>query len=268
VIRALNEAGIAIDVLGGTSAGALIAAQCALEWPTEEILRRSREAWDIPRGLRSYAPPLVSLFDGRWAAEIFRRVLGDVRLEDLWKRFYCVSTNLTRSELAVHERGPAWQAIAMSSALPGAFPPVFGGGELHVDGGILDNLPAGVMEQWRPGRLMLVDVGQYFDLRPPDGHATCPSGWTLLRRRLMRDPIAMPGIFEIIYACTTLAATRAAQSFPAGAIVLRPPVEGFRTLEFTRSAEIAECGYHYARAAVEEAVAKWSAPRAGGTAAD
>lgn len=58
---------------------------------------------------------------------------------------FCISASLTRAEEVIHERGPLWPAVRASLFLPGIFPPVCAAGDLLVDGGALNNLPAGVM---------------------------------------------------------------------------------------------------------------------------
>lgn len=68
-----------------------------------------------------------------------------IRIEDFWTSFFCVSANISRAEVVVHDRGEAWRAVRASISLPGIFPPVFQDGDLRVDGGVLNNLPADVM---------------------------------------------------------------------------------------------------------------------------
>ena len=69
-------------------------------------------------------------------------LLGDAAIEDLWLRFFCCSTNLTRGTLAVHERGPAARAVRAAQSVLGLLPPVADGGDLLVDGGYLNNVRA------------------------------------------------------------------------------------------------------------------------------
>ena len=82
----------------------------------------------------------------------------------MWLPFFCVSTNLTRSRVEVHDRGDAGTAIRASVAIPGILPPVPFDGELLVDGGVLNNLPCDIMRATGAvHRLIAVD------LSPPSG---------------------------------------------------------------------------------------------------
>ena len=66
--------------------------------------------------------------------------------EDAWLNGFCVSTNLTRGEVEVHRTGPAWIGLRASFSIPGVFPPMrTADGDLLVDGGVLDNMPVGIM---------------------------------------------------------------------------------------------------------------------------
>lgn len=70
---------------------------------------------------------------------------GAQEIEDLWLPFFCVSTNLSKSEVSVHQLGPLWQLVRASMTIVGLVPPVLRDGEMLVDGGYLNNLPVDVM---------------------------------------------------------------------------------------------------------------------------
>ena len=150
VIRALEEAGVPIDVVGGTSMGAIMAGLCALGLDDAERVRRVTNIARNGRRLVTPTLPLIALSAGRHLDRILADNLGAAPIEDLPLRFYCVSANLTRAEEVVHERGPLWPAVRASLALPGIYPPVYAAGELLIDGGALDNVPVDVMRE--PGR--------------------------------------------------------------------------------------------------------------------
>lgn len=181
VVRALIEQGVPIDLVGGSSMGAVIATGAAMGYPPAEALAIAKRQFS---SLLDYTLPVVSLLRGRKIERSLRETYGQRGIEDFWRTFYCVSTNLTRSECVVHRRGSIVTALRASFALPGLLPPVPVEGELLIDGGVLDNLPLGVMRQlnWR-GTVIGVDVA------PPRGPAArldyglSVSGWRALRRR-------------------------------------------------------------------------------------
>lgn len=70
---------------------------------------------------------------------------GAQMIEDLWLPFFCVSTNLSKSQVQVHQLGCLWQLVRASMTIVGMVPPVIREGEMLVDGGYLNNLPVDVM---------------------------------------------------------------------------------------------------------------------------
>ena len=123
VVRAMQELGIPIDAVAGTSAGALIGAAVARGWKADRISDTVRAGviGDGPPVDPTF--PVVSLASGRRVTERIKAAAEGLDLEDLWLPYFCVSTNLSRKEPYVHRRGPAWQAIRASFAIPGVFPP-------------------------------------------------------------------------------------------------------------------------------------------------
>ena len=108
-------------------------------------------------------------------------MFGAIAIEDLALPYLCVSTNLSRAAQTVHERGPLVRAIRASIALPGVLPPVVLGEDLHVDGGLVNNLPIDVMAA-KPeiGTVLAVDVSAEVEMRAPPGRELDVSGWRML----------------------------------------------------------------------------------------
>src|SRR5207249_8431970 len=73
------------------------------------------------------------------------RLFAERSIEDLPLPYFCVSTNLTRSESMIHRAGSLRKWVAASMAVPGVGPPIFAGREILVDGGVLNNLPIDIM---------------------------------------------------------------------------------------------------------------------------
>jgi lysophospholipid hydrolase len=70
---------------------------------------------------------------------------GPQEIEDLWLPFFCVSTNLSRAQVQVHQLGRLWQFVRASMTIVGMIPPVIHEGDMLVDGGYLNNVPVDVM---------------------------------------------------------------------------------------------------------------------------
>ena len=256
VIRALEEAGVPIDVVGGTSMGAIMAALCALGMDHAERVLRVINIARNGRRLITPTLPLLALSAGRHLDRILAENLGPVPIEDLPLRFYCVSASLNRAQAVVHERGPLWPAVRASLALPGIYPPVYAGGELLIDGSALDNVPVDVMrERVGHGRVVAVDVSPEVVPLTAAPFETTVSGWRVLGRRLnpFGEPRPLPGIADILIRSTGLSQVphrRAALDDDRVDLLLRPPVAGTGILDFKGGIALIEAGYRYAAQAL------------------
>jgi len=188
ILKALTEAGVPIDQLGGTSMGAIIAAGVAAEWDTRDLAKRLRHAFVETNPLSDYTFPLIALFRGRKVSQLLRQNFGEIRIEELPKPFFCVSSDLTSGRIHVHRSGPLWRALRASVALPGILPPVTHHGHLLVDGGVMNNLPVDVMAQNPHGPIIASDVTGEIDLHASDDRYGERPWWWLLGQRMRGTP--------------------------------------------------------------------------------
>lgn len=159
VIRALREAGEHVDFYGGASMGAIIAAGAAAGWDDKEIEARIRKAFVTSNPLSDIAFPMIAMTKGGLVRRRLRDHFGERLIEDLWLPFYCVSSDLTRGEYRLHQRGRLRRALHASSSLPGVMPPViWDDGSVLVDGAVTNNMPTDVMRRWHRGPVVAVDV--------------------------------------------------------------------------------------------------------------
>ncbi len=248
VIKALRELGIPVDRLGGTSMGAVIAAQYAAGMSPEEMVELNRRGWIGFRPHRDFTLPLISMLSGRAAGRMLKMMFGDRMIEDLWLNYYCVSTNLSRAELMVHRQGPVRRWVRASIALPGSAPPLIGdAGDLLIDGGVLDNVPIGAMQQLGEASIIAVDVSPDVDLVVDTGLKLAPSPWRVLGDRVRgRDSRRFPSLFQILYRTSVLSSIRLGKERRDGvALYLEPPAGGFDIFAMDRIDAIVEVGYRY-----------------------
>jgi NTE family protein len=158
VIRALREAGIPIDLVGGTSMGGIIAAGVAFDWDNAEIERRMHEVFCIDSPVNDYTVPIIALTRGNKVATRLRQHFGQMTIESTWRPFFAVSTNLTTCQAHVHDHGPVWRALRATSALPGILPPMIENGEVLVDGAVMNNFPVDIMQDLQRGPVIGVDM--------------------------------------------------------------------------------------------------------------
>jgi len=157
VIKALSEAAIPIDLVAGTSMGALVAASVALGHPPGEMIEIFSRAFRR-NPIADYTIPIVALARGRRMRRMLIDACGEALIENTWKSFFCVSVNLSRGEAMVHKEGVLWRALRASAAIPGVVPPMVMDGQLFVDGGVMNNFPASVMSSLLRGPVVGVEV--------------------------------------------------------------------------------------------------------------
>lgn len=182
VVRALRQAGVPIDAVGGTSMGAIIAAGVAMEWDDAELAHRMRDAFVLTNPLTDVAVPLVAFFRGHKVAQLFDRHFGSARIENLPVPFFCVTSDLTAGTDAVQRAGPVARALRATVALPGVLPPVVFGGHVHVDGGVMNNLPVEHMTRMAPGGVIASDVSGDTALLPGTHKGATPGILSILVR--------------------------------------------------------------------------------------
>lgn len=255
VIRALRETGVPIDLIGGTSMGALIGAQPALGWDDATMLRINLNTFvkTRPVSLRDYTVPVYSLVRSRRVERDLMKHFGDACIEDLWISFFCVSSDLTRARTKVHRDGPIWKAVRASIALPGVFEPVVEGKHLLVDGAVLNNLPGDVMRQLGGGWVIAVDVSPERDLEvraerlPPPWKVVL--GWFL---PFVRTP-EHPNIVDLMMRTTLLGSIQKTETVKKTVdLYIQPPIKRFRMSQFKALEEIAEAGYRHAEVSLKE----------------
>lgn len=145
VIAAFEEAGLAVDFLGGTSMGAIVAASLAMDLDAGAIRSRLADAFIGQNPLNDYTLPYHALTRVSKVDAALRMSFGDLWIEELWLPYFCVSSNLTTGGAMVHGNGDLATALRASIAIPGLLPPVMSSDGVLVDGGMMNNLPADVM---------------------------------------------------------------------------------------------------------------------------
>jgi predicted acylesterase/phospholipase RssA/CRP-like cAMP-binding protein len=252
VWKALTELGVQVDAVGGASIGAPLGAAIALQIEPDELVRTVAELF---HGLLDYTIPVVSLVKGQRITRNIARMFPDHDVRDLWLQFFCVSTNLTRSRVEVHDRGDVATAIRASVAIPGVLPPVPFGGDLLVDGGVLNNLPCDVMRAaGTVRRLIAVDLAPPVGIKTSEDFGMSVSGWSALRAQFGSDRSRYPGLVAILTAAMVAGSARDRERMIADGTVdchLDLDLSGVQILDFERVAEVAARGYEAARPRLE-----------------
>lgn len=269
VLRALEENGIPVDLIGGNSMGALIGAQFACGVSLDEIRQRTQA---FAAGGERLTLPVISLVSGRRVERDLKHMFGDTTMDDLWTPFFAAACNLSKGITTVQDKGPLWRAVLASNSPAGLFPPVLDRGDLLVDGAILENVPVEAMrvrlgtplEKRRGnGTIIAIDV----DVR--EGPGADPSlsrlsVWSTVKGYFGgSDAIPTPSIASILYSAGHIGgAAQRGRTIAQADHYLEPPVAEFSLMGYSRSQEIADVGYRYAI----EKIQKWTQPVTSGRA--
>jgi len=140
-------------------------------------------------------------------------------------------------------------------SIPGHIPPVVFDGELHVDGGVLNNLPVDKMREICDGIIIANNVSPKVELKVTGSSEGEYSGWDYMLNSLKPSSkkIEMPSIVNILMRSGTLYSIKAITVSKALAnIYMSPPIEKFKLLDFGPAHEIEEVGYKYALEVMNE----------------
>jgi predicted acylesterase/phospholipase RssA len=251
VLQALEEAGVAIDAIGGASMGAVVAAGYARGRSPREMLRLFGEKVPDARALRDVAFPSVSLFSGRKLDDVLRFAFDDLDASDLWIPCFCVSADIEGSRLVVHDRGSLWRSVRASCSLPGVFPPVRLDGSLLVDGGVIDNVPIDVMERQHPGTTIIaVDVGTLGEGTNGEPLPRRKGRSALDRLRGNGSAPPTPNIFGILTSSSMFGSRQELRRLideGHADLFLTPPVDHVKLLAFEDRETLYRLGYEHAR---------------------
>ncbi len=269
VMQAFEEARIPVDVIGGASFGALMAAFRA-RGDDAIAIRAAVQRYLIDRGSPiDLTAPAAALTGGKRIVSMLRDGFGDLSIEDLWHRFFCVSSNLTKGHLQIHTTGPVWQAVRASISIPGLFPPVnLGDGDVLVDGAVMNNLPVDVMRSLNgEGPVLAVSLRGEFSLRSEDlpQHGVL-SGWKVFGRRFnpFASAMELPGLVDILLRTTEVGSVLSSKAMEQRAdVVFHPQVDDVGLLDFSAVDRLVEAGYRNAVRVLEEGgldrIAGWAA---------
>lgn len=262
VIRALRELGVPIDVIGGTSMGAIIGGLYALEYDFSTVAVLLDQAIATIRPGFDPVLPFVSVTSGRKMTNLLEIFYRGACIEDLWTPFYCVTTNMTTGEAMVHQAGELRKYVRASSSVPGINPPVTENGQLLVDGGILNNLPADVTRALcQDGPVLAVDVSPRAGLVSKLEYGESLGNVRVLLTQLSRrgsTESPVPTMGDILERITMLSSVRQSAQLRADIdLYLHPPTDDINFMDKKISTQVSERGYVYAKPLIEEWRAAW-----------
>ena len=254
VIRALEEAGIPIDIIGGTSIGAFNGALYAREADVVPMYGRAKRFAGRMGSMWRFALdltyPSASYTTGHEFNRGIFKTFGDSQIEDFWLEYYCNTTNISKSRPEYHNSGYVWRYVRASMSLAGLFPPLCDEGQMLVDGGYIDNLTVAHMKSLGANVIFAVDVGSLDDDIPQTFGDSLSGAWAFWNRwnpfSSHPNPPTLSEIQARLAYVSSVDALERAKTME-GCLYMRPPIDPYGTLDFTKFDEIYKVGYEYAQ---------------------
>ena len=197
-------------------------------------VRRKEDARAYPSriefGIKKGIAGPVALNNGQQVEFLLARIAGPYAalssFDDLPTPFRAIAVDLVTASQIVLDKGTLASAMRATMSLPGIFPPVERDGQVLVDGGAMNNVPVDVVRGMGADVVIAVNVGEMADTRT-----------------VSRSLLGMIGeTIDVMMQATTREKLKEAD------IVINPPLEGFGSLDWRRSAELAAEGYRSAEA--------------------
>jgi NTE family protein len=278
VIDSLNEAGVAPDIVCGSSIGALVGAAYVAGRLTE--LRQWAEAATMREvvGLMDVRLSGGGLIEGKQVVEFLRSLGIREPIESYAKAYSAVATDLVSGREIWLQSGPIHEAVRASIALPGLFSPARIGGKWLLDGGLVNPVPVSVCRALGADVIIAVNlngdlVGRRFesepDTPPATGTAGIPSEFlgrmfsqlpaaareqtARMALRLLPQGPSTPGYFDVLANSINIMQDQITRTRLAGEpphVMLVPRLRKIGLMEYTRAAEAIAEG----RACVEQAL--------------
>ncbi|KAI1779771.1 lysophospholipase NTE1 [Hypoxylon cercidicola] len=254
IIRAMEDAGIPIDIVGGTSIGSFIGALYARHADVvpmfgfaKKFAGRMASMWRFALDL-TY--PSASYTTGHEFNRGIFKTFGKHQIEDFWLEYYCNTTNISKSRQEIHTSGYAWRYVRASMSLAGLLPPLCDEGSMLLDGGYIDNLTVSHMKSLGASVIFAIDVGAVDDDTPQSYGDSLSGVWAFFNRWNPFSGIPNPPTLAEIQArlayVSSVDALERAKAMP-GCIYIRPPIDEYGTLDFGKFDEIYGLGYKFGK---------------------
>ncbi len=232
VLEALLDGGIPIDVIAGTSGGALYGSLVASGLPVR--LAQDRVIQHTRHNLNDRADPVIptrGLIRGARIERMIRDVLGDVVFEELAIPACAVAADLDSGEEVILNHGPVYRAVRASISVPGVFEPYRLDGRLLVDGGVVNPLPVSVARREGADFVLAVQV-------PPPGKGPERGGGHVSRQLRGGHNLLSTMVRTYYFAGDVLASRSAAEAD----LLIRPDVAHFGWRDYRSAPAIIQEG--------------------------
>lgn len=221
VLKALEEAGVKIDMLSGASAGSMAAAFYSHGYSPDEIL----DIFESTSLLKLVWPAFsfTGLLNIQKTESVYKKYLKDDSFEKANLPLFISTTNLNEGKAEMLKSGSLSKAVMASSCIPFIFDPVKIGDNFYVDGGVLNNMPTEVLKE--NGADIIIGVNVAPVVKEPE----------LSGPRKMIERVSV----------LALSANVAASSKLCDFYIKPAELRSYGTFDFKKSKEIFNIGYEY-----------------------
>ncbi|MEA2078408.1 MAG: patatin-like phospholipase family protein [Pseudomonadota bacterium] len=286
VIRALEEAGIKIDCVAGTSIGSLIGSVYASG--KLDALEKVYLGFDWKKIAYFFdvVLPKSGLIDGKKVADFVREYVHAETIEHLPLPFQAVATDIETGKEVWIDQGDVIEAVRASISVPGIFTPVRRNGRVLVDGGLLNPVPVSTARSMGAAIVIAVDLNHGIvvgkapkkESKSDEKNALSQalqriggkqylkamerinlglksldnSALNQVRAWLAEEPL--PNIFEVLLSSINVMETQITQTrlrIDSPDLLIQPNLGHIRFLEFNRAEEIINIGYEETRSQLE-----------------
>ena len=236
VLEVLKREGIPIDMIAGTSAGAVFGAIYAWSTDTDQIKKQALEVnWKKLAPLIDPSLPKTGLIKGKKIKNLLASYIGgNIRFSDLKIPFACVATDIDTGEEVVIDRGSVPEAVRASISIPAIFTVVKRGDRYLVDGGLANPVPVSVVKRMGADFIIAVNV------MPEVTDRT---------EKIDKEPNIFQIIMQSIY-ITTYSLVRS--SVEDADVVIEPDVANIGAGDFQKAQELILRGEQAAQSAIPE----------------
>ncbi|MBW2975862.1 patatin-like phospholipase family protein [Candidatus Woesearchaeota archaeon] len=156
ILKALERNSIPIDIIAGTSIGALIGALYASGVKLNELeVMAKTTKW---KNLIDFTIPKTGFIAGKRIEKYLKGIIGNKKFEDLKIPLSIVATEINRGEKVVFNQGELIKAIRASISMPGVFEPVVDKDSVLLDGGLVDPIPVDIVKEMGADIVVAIDL--------------------------------------------------------------------------------------------------------------
>ncbi|HEX7587654.1 MAG TPA: patatin-like phospholipase family protein [Anaerolineae bacterium] len=241
VIKVLEQEGIPIDMIAGTSAGAVFGSMYAAGRPVSELIDFAlsvERLFNFFTGFRFWDfrfPPRSGLIKGNMVLGYFRKWLNDKTFDDLSIPLYIVATDLISGEEVVFDHGPVAEAVRASMSVIGVLEPAYVSGRYLIDGGSVNPVPT----------QLLADRGISIIL----ASNVIPSLEDRIHRRELRREGKLPNVMGILTGATEIMESEIIKTRMGPVdVLIQPEIARYGTFDYDKVPEFVRLGEEAARA--------------------